>query len=369
MSRICACFKNISVWLAFLLGLLFMLAALGVFWLVSQSVSKETVFWQAIDNNLNSRSVVLDTEISTVIQTGETSVLNSRLGLNFAPETSFGWYRQLLLYDQNLAGIYPNFLQLEGYVAAGITDLPQQEWYDQVSYGSDSTVHLSHNLVTRPAIDGWVDNFTGVLTKPDLGDGLEVTTEGPERMQRFLMNSLVNGHILLHGKLPPDERQQIIAQLREAYLVDFDRVRAVRQDDRLLYEYDVQIDYVRFAPAFADYYNANLAGEAWQALSDEQAASIFFGQPTIQTIVVDAWSRQVVEVRHPLQLAAEFTTHGGGLFEDEEFFAMPYYSQLINDLAVGHDAELQVVTKVLNRNQMVDVRQIARPPASSADSQ
>ena len=348
--------KNVSVPLAFLLGLLFMLVALAIFWLVGKSVSEETVFWQAIDNNLNSRSLILETEITVPSQVGETAVLNSWLGFNFAPETSFGWRQFSLLYDHDLAALYGSVSQPDAYKA----------WHEQSSCGSGTDVYLRHELHARPQPPDWDDYLDSIDIQPPLGEaGMEVVTETPESLQHFMMYSLSNGSILLYGKLPPAERGEIVDHLRKAYLVDFDNVRTVKADGRLLYEYDVEVDYEFFGPAFNDYFDANLADESRRRnLPDEAAAGQ--GRSGAHTVVIDAWSRQIVEVRYPLQL--DYTTildvQNSDILPASQFNIVPYYSELIDYLLLV--ADVQVVTKVLDRDQRIDVALVASGPQSQS---
>lgn len=350
--------KNISVPLAFVLGLLFMLVALGIFWLAGRSVSEETVFWQAIDNNLNSRGLILDTEISVPVQAGEATVLSSRLGFNFAPEPSFGWRQFSLLYDHDLAALYGFGPQPDAYKA----------WHEQASCGSGTDVYLRHNLHAESPPADWNDYLDSLGIQPPLGEaGVEVVTEAPESLQHFMMYSLTNGSILFYGKLSPAERGEIVDHLRKAYLVDFDNVRTVKAAGRLLYEYDVEVDYEFFGPAVNDYFDANLADES-RRRNLPDAATAGQGRSAAHTVVIDAWSRQIVEVRHPLQLDYEtiLDAQNSGILPASQFNIVPYYSDLIDYLLFV--ADVQVVTKVLDRDQRIDVASVASGPPQPLQS-
>ena len=347
--------KSVSVPLAFVLGLLFMLVALGIFWLAGRAVSEETVFWQAIDNNLNSRSLILDTEVKVPgVRLAGIVILNSQLGFNFAPETSFGWRQAALRYDQGLANTYGFGPRSDQYY---------EEWYEQTSCGSGTDVYLRHDLHARPTPDGWREQLDSLGLQPAFGqDVTRVATEGPDSLQHFMMHSLANGSILLHGKLPPEERRAIVDQLRAAYSVDFENVRTVKAGGRLLYEYDVEVDYGLFVPAFVAYFNATLADESQRR--ELPAGEATGNRSVTHTVVVDAWSRQITEVRHPLELHLDrpINSLDSGVLPDGDFIVTPYYSyysDLIEYLSPEVGTDMRVVTRILNRNQRIDTGRVA----------
>ena len=354
MMKIRACLKNVPVPLAFAAGLLSMLVVAGVFWLAGRSAGEEAVFWQAVDNNLNSRSLVLETEVSVPVHKGEATVLSSRLGFNFAPEPSFGWRQSTLFYDRGLADAY------------GLGSQPgaQATWYEQAACGAGAGVSLYHDLRAETPQPGWNDYLDGLDIRPPLGQATAEPAASPEEsLQHFMMYSLANGGILLYGKLPPAERREIVDQLRKAYSVDFENVRTVRSGGRLLYEYDVAVDSEFFGPAFVDYFNANLPDPARRLhLPDDEAAGS--GRGVSHTVAVDVFSRQITEVRHPLELNYDriLDAQTSGVLPAGQFNVIPYYSELIDYLLFGAGADVRVVTKVLNRDQRVDAGLVAGDP-------
>ena len=114
---------------------------------------------------------------------------------------------------------------------------------------------------------------------------------------------MINGGIFLYGQMEPAARERVVASLRDAYEVDFRGVRSFYHDGRLIYEYDVRLDYRKLGPAFVSYFNALLTpGEEELDLTAEEMATIFanpHNPETVYIVAIDAWSRQVVEVRHP----------------------------------------------------------------------
>ena len=120
------------------------LVALYTFWLLNRLPSTETVFWQAVDNNLNSQSVVLETKISVALpEQGDLDLLENQLSLSFAHEVANHLQQKVLFYDQAAAEHYVDPLQIESYQEVGLEDLPEREWYEQNSYGFGNLVYAS----------------------------------------------------------------------------------------------------------------------------------------------------------------------------------------------------------------------------------
>ena len=362
MLQVVSTLKKLPLLARFGLVLFFALVVWLLFWLLSRPIAPENAFWQAVDNNLNNRSLTIRTVISTDLpQSSHKTLADSWLQLNFAPQTAFHWQRSSLTYDRDITRFFSDPAQLD----ADFADSPEREWYDQESYGFNNSVYVRHDYRVQPEQSNWRDNFSDIFTALPLGSQWhrqESAALHPAELQHFMMASLTNGGILLHGKLGPLERARVMASLREAYLVDFDNVRNVKRDGRLVYEYDLEINWAAFGRAFVDYFNANTVVDGRRLnLTDEEVANIFRpASDNTYTVSVDTLSQQIVEVNHPLMIA------GGLSYEvvaDGNFSVTPYWSYLINDLVFYVGADIRVKTEFFNRDQVNDLR----PPAEAVE--
>ncbi len=352
------------------LVIFFLLLFLGVFytifWLLIKSPSAETVFWETLDNNLNSQSIVLETKIDVDLgEVGKRNILDSRTSLSFAYETGSSLNRKFAIYDADIAQIYVNPLQLETYQLIGVKDLPEQEWSKQEVFAFGDTVYARHNIYTQPDQPDWNNAYDEAFIELPLGETwrkMEIK-QGLQSFQHFLMTSMANGGIFLYGKIEPEARARIVTEFKDAYKVDFEKVKTFDRDGRLIYEYEVKLDYPEFGIAFFDYYDANIAEEGQKVnVTEEEIREAFSNpnHPNLQityTVLIDARAQQLLEVRHPFKFDFGFNYDA---ISPQDLYVIPYLSPLIRDLVPNTKLKIGVTTKVLSQNQ----RLFLEPPAA-----
>lgn len=351
--------------------LLFLGAFYTIFWLLIKSPSAETVFWETLDNNLNSQSIVLETKIDVDLgEAGKRDISDSRTSLSFAYETGSSLNRRFAIYDEDIAQIYVNPLQLETYQLIGVENLPGQEWNEQEVFAFGNTIYARHNIYTQPDQPGWNNAYDEYFIELPLGETWskrEVEQGLPAAFQHFLMTSMANGGIFLYGKIEPAARARIVTEFKDAYEVDFEEVKTFDRDGRLIYEYEVRLNYPKFAVAFFDYFNANIVDEEQKINITEEEIRAAFSNPNqpnseiTYTVLIDARSRQLLEVRHPLKFY--FRIYYDAI-SPQDFYVIPYLSPLIRDLVSNTDLKIGVTTKVLSQNQ----RLFLEPPPAYIDS-
>ncbi len=361
MTKIFPSTKRISKPVSVFFFLFFFLIVVDVFWLINRSPSAESVFWKTLDNNLNSQSVVLETKVNVDLGGEEQkTLLDTQTSLSFAHQSGANLNQKLLLYDKDIAEIYVDPLQLESYQSIGIENPPPQEWHKQEVYSFDNTIYARHDIYTQPAQADWNKAFNVYFTGLPLGGEWhkkEIQSGLAADFQHFLMTSMVNGGIFLYGKTEPQARERITAKLRNAYEVDFENVESFHRNGRLVYEYEVKLDYQQFGIAFIDYFNTNIADEEQrEKMTDEKAATIFSNRinPDIitYTVLIDAWSRQLLEVKNPFNFAVGIIYND---IDSQDFVVIPYFTPMGRDLLLNTDLKIDVTTRVLSQNQRLSL--------------
>ena len=368
MIKIFSSTKRISKPVSVFFFLFFFLVTAFVFWLTNRSPSAESVFWKTLDNNLNSQSVVLETKINVGVGGGEQkTLLDAQTSLSFAHQDGANLNQKLLLYDKDIAEIYVDPLQLKSYQSVGVENPPAQEWHKQEVYNFDNTIYARHDIYTQPAQADWSEAFNVYFTGLPLGADWhkrEIQSDLPADFQHFLMTSMVNGGIFLHGKIEPQARERIADKLRNAYKVDFENVKAFHRNGRLVYEYEVKLNYQQFGIAFVDYFNTNIASEEQRVeITDEDATTLFIDQVnpgTTYTVLIDAWSRQLLEVENPFNFVVGITYND---IDSQDFVVIPYFTPMIRDLLSNTDLKINVTTRVLGQNQRLSLE----PPQTYID--
>ena len=245
----------------------------------------------------------METEFSLVgAQQNDLVLLDNQLSLSFAPEVYSHLQQKILSYDQSAAEYYVNPLQLDYYQSVGIQDLPQQAWREQSSFSFNNRIYINHDLYSQPAREDWRDAFNTEFTELPFGEQWyekDIQAVKPADFQHSLMTAVANEGFL-YGKLGMAERQQIITELKKAYQPDFANVDAFWRDGRFFYEYEVAIDQREFALAFIKYSTANAVNlNQTSTITEEDVLNALAGfsrQDVTYSVLVDVWSRQIVQI-------------------------------------------------------------------------
>ena len=334
------------------------LILINAFWLLNKSPSPENVFWQTLDNNLNSQSVILETKTEIDLPGSDNRILlDNNLALSFAPEVATKFDQKILSYDQLLASYYVNPQQVDTYGVFGVEDLPPQEWYEQNSYSFNDLIYARHDLYTEPRQDDWRDNFNDGFKSLPLGETWykKISEEDLKaHFQYFLMFSVASDGFL-YGKIEPSARAEIMEELKGAYKIDFETVKSSRKDGRLYYEYDVRLDYGQLGVAFLEYLNANIADEDKKLVfNEEEARKTFAGQQdTNYKVLIDVWARQITQIRYPYMVRPIISQQ----IDPEDFSISPHFSAIIRDFIINTNLKINVTTNILSQNHRLNLEQ------------
>lgn len=336
-------------------SLFFLLIIVFVFWLFNKSPSAEDVFWQTIDNNLNSQSVILDTKVLVDLpQKKDLVVLDNQLSLSFAPDVGSSFRQQILTYDKTIAK--HNNQESDTAESQAKTNHLNKQWYEQNSSSFNNSVYFKHSVYGQPEGENLIEGSELNLADQWYKQDIESLTAS--NFQHFLMaSSSING--FLYGKLTAPQRAQIISDLAIAYQVDFDNTDSYWEDGRLFYQYEVEVDWQKFGIAFVNYFNANIADEEHRIeIDDINAQNIFANQRINYTVVIDVLSRQIVAIEYPHFLI--FNIEAGAIFSYELgggiFYVAPSHSSLMTSLIGSTNFDLKVRVKLLAQNQYLNLK-------------
>ena len=247
----------------------------------------ETVFWQTIENNLNSSSI---TRYERGKQIGSLTVDEENM-FNFRPELSLAGR---VVFKQQLESEQPA-KTIQDVEVLGFNDA------DFIRYLEVDSADAELN-----------DKFNSFLVDKWLVVEL-TTTEQPEPVVELLTDNLVDnqGHsLILYGSLPRDVRLSIMEAIKNGgYQVDFDNVRQHRQDGRLLYEYDLVVDLAHFDQALFSYLETYGQSE----LADQIRLTLALSGQTSRielTLQIDARARRIVKITNEYGAEEYLTAQG-----------------------------------------------------------
>ena len=326
------------------------------FFVWSWTPDPEKVFWRTVENNLDSRSVSLETEVWLGLpEEADILLLNNSLEMDFR-HGGLRFQQETLFYGENVPGQYVNPLQLEQYHQAGLAEPPAEEWYEQECYILPAGVWARHDLYTRPSQADWSRLFGGSEENPPWGGGWRrFGLDGNNFLswQHFLMISATSGGFF-HGSLPPEERAEVVRLLKQAYEVDFSRTRTFRRSGRPFHEYQVSFDQAALGRAFVYYFNAQAEAiglEERLSLGSEQTANIFQVRDISHTVVIDAWSGRITKIEHPLEIGPGWLAQG----LSEDFVVSPLLSPIIANAALDPESSLTVITRTAAQDRRLDL--------------
>ena len=329
-------------------------AVFGVaaFWLWLWAPEPEQVFWRTVENNLNSQSVSFETRVWLDLpEQADALLLDSRLDLDFEAGGAY-FFQKTLFYDASISEYYSNPLQLAQYSQAGLEAPPAQEWYEQECQITPLAAWARHDLYTQPLRDDWRQLFGGGFQDPPWGGDyqrFDFSDDNFLSWQHFLMVTASSSGFF-YGRLDGDARAELLSLLRRAYKVDFNRTQVFRRHGRPFYEYQVGFDQVALGQAFVYYFNAHAEAiglEEKLNLTPDQASNIFLVEDSSHTVIIDAWSEQVVSLEHPLEIGPGWLAQG----LSEDFIVAPLLSPIIGDAALAAQLPLTVKTSIAAQNQ------------------
>lgn len=363
--------KKIPLSVAILIFAVSVACVVYIFWGLVSRPPAESVFWETIEGNLNTGSVVLETEVATAALGGKV-LAEYQMSLGFAYETEAYFSQQTLLYDEDIAEVYVDPQQIDSYSVAGFTP-PAQEWYEQEFYTAGATVYGRHDLYTNPEVADWRARFNPYFAELPLNEWRvkDIGDELPADFQQFLLSSLAHNNIFFYGRLGAAERAAVVDGLKRAYVVDFEQTNSYSRAGRLLYEYEVGVDYRELGIAFFEYWRANIAdAEIREQLAEVDGRTYFSGRPAstvVYTVVIDARARQIVTFSHPYELIERLRYYK---FAPEGVPVEPYFAP-VGELLVDHGVDVDITTKVLAQGQRLSLVppcvDEARPPDCSDD--
>ena len=176
--------------------------------------------------------------------------------------------------------------------------------------------------------------------------------------QKFLMN-FMGTHGFLYGYLDYEDRQKLLKQLRQVYLINFEEAQRFTKDGRLYYQYEVRLEQSQLGQMLLDYFNANTAKDDQKIqLTKEQAENLIrLDGEVVYQVVIDVWARRITQISY------NFTTPFVGAYSilsEYGWQAWPHYSPLIEYLYHQAGLRLKTSVSVTNQNQFISIE---RPSA------
>ena len=335
---------------------LWLAAASLSLWLLARPPDPEAVFWQTVEGNLRSKSVSLQTEVRLDLPDRPGSlVLEDRWEMVFGEAPQARLSQQALFYDR-LFSQQTGSDWLEQLGEERLEQLPEQVWYGQSTRIRPEAVWASHDLSARPPVDddGWLELFSDGTEVPAVGGGWRKFS-GTEaaQWQHFLM-ATASYSGFFYGRLDnPLQRAEVMEHLRQAYRVDFEKVRSVQRQGRLLYEYRVAFDQQALGRAFISYFNLHLAASEADdlRLPPELAANVFLLEGIEHTVLIDARTRQITGISQPISI-------GPGWFVREltgSFIVAPLLAPVVGNASFEGAQSLSLETRLVSQNQRLEV--------------
>lgn len=239
-----------------------MLVLAGWLWFARISVEPERVFWGAVERGLSTSSVTMRGEQSYDGMTSEQIVRYS-------------------LGAENLSHALTTLSQGGTTIKNEIIGTPDMDYIRYLSIQADPQ-----------QADGDAD-FSSVIGVWAEGQG------GAQLFGQSLFGAGMPAGVIGMpiGQVSPDDRTQLLQQIKDdvVYQVDFDKVKKEREDGRLLYVYDVNVQPVAYIALMKSFFQK-------LGLRDLDAAdpSAYAGQQAFQLqIAIDARARQMVRVTSP----------------------------------------------------------------------
>lgn len=222
----------------------------SVLWWNGVYTDYERTFWSTVDNNLRTSSVVKQTNSDQ-----QTQLVSQTQILSFNGDP---------FVDNDV-----NIRSASGQVTVQTLGFSDQ---DYLRYTQLDLTNEEQNLAVQDAL--------GVWSTPGRDAG------NPELLSESFLASFV-----LHGNLDHTSRSSVVADLREAYIVDFQNVTESEIDGTKVFVYEVEIDIAKYVDALKQY----LVYYGQAELADEIGAPSS-QQPIFITLKINPKSRQIMEV-------------------------------------------------------------------------
>ena len=323
--------SSLSLMAKVVISLLLILVLVYILWLSWRQPPAEAVFWQTVERNLQTNSLVSETEI--LLPSANLTLMNSQTQLSFKPEVKADFYQTLNL-DQP----------------------PDQEWLWQYLRNFNQDVYFKHYLQTQPVLEDYL-NFVhdssqiGAYDPQTWYHPADLDLNQTNNLQLYLMTVLASDGFLF-ANFDAESRQKLLASLRDAYVIDFQKTNSYHNQGRLFYEYQVRLDYPRFGQALIEYADLHISSAAQKyanQLSSERQAQLLTPQDTVYTVVIDVYARRIFEIKYNYSLPFVFSYLQ--LANYNNFVLLPRHSNVINTLLRLGDLGLVIKTSYNNYDQ------------------
>jgi hypothetical protein len=188
----------------------------GVLWAFKLSVTPERVFWKTLEQSLATSSVTVDAKQDQ-------------------QNASIHQVQQYSLGAKNVSHTLSTVKQGGTTIVNELAGTPKGDYTRYVSVSTDQKTKEGKPLDFSDILGVWAKAPAGqsqLFSQAVLGAGLPI-----------------GGVAVPIGNLQPQDRQELLKKIRSnvVYQIDYDKVKSKRENGRLLYIYDVEVQAVAYA--------------------------------------------------------------------------------------------------------------------------
>jgi hypothetical protein len=259
---------RLPFWWMYLIALV-LLAASGFLWWQKVYLSPDRVFWGMIENNLSTRSVIVESS-----QQGQDNGSNVQQ------------FVQYELGTKNMAYSLTKVNQGATKVDTEIVGTTKADYYRYRNIETDQKGQNGKAIDTK--------NIEGIWAKSNHDEQTQTQSGGQKLFAQAVLGiGLPVGSVAVPtGDLQPSERQKLLKNMKDrgVYEAEYKSVKKQKRDGRLVYVYKVKMQtilYVTMMKQFAGYVGLD-------ELNEVDSNSYQTSAPLEATFVIDAQSRHLV---------------------------------------------------------------------------